>query len=662
MQSENIMKQERYNTTAKLLRRNAKRWPDKTAFREKDYGIWQTYTWKDSFEIMKHAGLGLIELGVKRNDRVSFISDNEPEQFWGIYAAQAIGAWSVGIFADCVPQEVKYLVGHSESKVVFARDQEQVDKLLSIRHEIPSVSKVIWWEPKGMRGYTDPWLMSFPDLLKLGKRYDEEHPGYFESIVEQGKGSDVMALYYTSGATGAPKGVMIKYDAMLSMMVAQDQFAPTGPKDTAVAYISPAWIGEPCWGSVRSLWSGMSLNCPEKPDTFLEDFREISPSVVLWASRQWENVASMVKTRINDSDWIKRTMFYLSLPVGYRIADADFSRSRPKCFWKCLYWVARRLLFHRLLDYFGLARVKAAMHGGTVLGADTLRFLKALSLPMLQIYGATEGLYAAHERDDLRRDTVGVPCLGMEVRISNEGEGLFRGPTIFAGYYKEPQKTASALDPKGWFHSGDAVSLLDDGHLVVLGRINEMGELANGIKYAPEYIESQLRFGACIKDAITVGSTNHEFVSVLIDVDFESVGKWAESRHISYTTYVDLSQKSEVADLVLQEIKRVNETLPEVTRIKKYVLLHKEFDPDEAELTRTRKLRRQFLLDRYRELVEAIYANQLEYALKTEVTYRDGRKGNVTATLNIRAVPDTRKGNSKSSDRNLFNDHTKGGD
>jgi long-chain acyl-CoA synthetase len=247
------------------------------------------------------------------------------------------------------------------------------------------------------------------------------------------------------------------------------------------------------------------------------------------------------------------------------------------------------------------------------------------------------------------------------VRISNEGEALFRGPTIFAGYYKEPQKTASALDPQGWFHSGDAVSLLDDGHLVVLGRINEMGELANRMKYAPEYIESQLRFGTYIKDAVTVGSKNHDYVSVLINVDFESVGKWAESHHLSYTTYVDLSQKSEVADLVLQEIKRVNETLPEGTKIKKYVVLHKELDPDEAELTRTRKLRRQFLLDRYRELVDTIYTNQVEYALKTEVTYRDGRKGTVTASLKIRAVPNTKKGDSKSS-VNLFSDHTKGAD
>lgn len=625
------------DTYPKFLLRNSKLWGDKVALRRKDFGIWQNYTWKDCHEQVKNLCLGLVNLGLKPGDKVSLIGDDEPEGFWAEAAIQAAGGVLVAMWSDSIPSEIAYIVSHSESKFVIAEDQEQVDKILQIKNEIPKVQKVIYWDPKGMRKYDDPILMSFDDLRKMGSINADAHLGIFEKLVAQGKGTDIAQFSYTSGTTGLPKGAMITHNAIVTSAKRMQEFAPLSQSEDVITTVGSANVFHQ-WFTGFHYLRGVIINSPEEPETLMQDYREISPRFMLITPRQWQSLYSMAQVRINDAGFLKRFSYNLFLPVGYKIVDLDSPGRKISPFWKLLYKLGDMLVFAPLRDKLGLVKTRYACTGGTFMSSDFFRFFQAIGINLAQIYGSTEaGVVSMHPQDDINIDSVGKVAKGVKIIISDKQEILVGGDSVFSGYYKNPEKTEEVIKD-GWLHTGDAGYLNEKEHLFFLDRLENLDELSDGRKYAPAYIEGKLKFSRFIKDVMAIGGKTRDYVSVIINMDFDNIGKWAEANGVSYTTFVDLSQKKEVGDLVRKDLQRVNNALPEGTKIKKFVLLHKEFDPDEAELTRTRKLRRAFLQERYKDLINAIYENKKEMLVLTEVKYRDGRKGRVETNIKIRSV------------------------
>ena len=632
------MPMEARDTIPQIIRSNYEKWGSRTAMCMKTFGIWQRYSWEGYYENVKYLSLGLISLGLKPGDVVCIIGDNEPEWFWGEFATHAAGGIVTGIFVDSIPADVKYIAEHSGAKFAIVNDQEQTDKFLQIKDELPSLKKVIYWDPKGLRNYDDPIIISFTEVMKLGREYEETHPGLFEQNVEKGKGDDIAFIYYTSGTTGLPKGATLTHRALINTAQGFVSRYPLNEDDDLISNFPAAWVGDSFFATIPHLLTGARLNFPEEPETIAEDTREIGPNFVIYGPRQWESLVSEIQVKIMDAHPLKRFFYNLFLPVGHKIADIRFQGKTPNLFWRALHGLAHALLFRPLKDQLGLGKVRFAVTGSSVLSLDTFRLIHAIGIELRQNYASTEaGFISSHGKGDIAFESVGRPALGTEVRITDEGELLVRSDCMFRGYHKESGKTAATLI-EGWCHTGDAVHINEGGHLIFLDRLEHMGELSSGIKYAPQYIEGRLRFSPYIKDAMVIGGKDKEFVSAILNIDFAIVGKWAERNRIPYTTFVDLSQKKEVADLVQKDLVRVNGYLPEPARVRRFVLLHKEFDPDEAELTRTRKLRRDFMEKRYKDLIDAMYKDGEEIDVKAPVTYRDGRKGIVTTTIKVRDV------------------------
>ena len=626
------------HTIPHIIQDNYEKWGHQTAMCMKKFGVWQRYDWKDYYQNVKYFSLGLISLGLEPGDVVCIIGDNEPEWFWGEFAAQAAGGIATGIFVDSIPSEVKYIAAHSDAKFAVVNDQEQTDKFLEIKDELPSLKRVIYWDPKGLKNYDDPMLIGFSEVIKLGKEYEKAHPGLFEQNIEKVKEDDVAFIYYTSGTTGLPKGAILSHRALITTAREFIRRYPLNENDDLISNFPAAWVGDSFFATIPHLLTGARLNFPEEPETIAEDTREVGPNFVIYGPRQWEGLVSEIQVKMIDAHPLKRFTYNLFLPVGYRIADAKLQGKTPNLFWRALHGIAYWLLFRPLKDKLGLSKVRFAVTGSSVLSLDTFRLIHAIGVELRQNYGSTEaGLISSHSEGEIHFESVGRPALGTEVRITDEGELLVRGDCMFSGYHKDPEKTATALID-GWCHTGDAVNIDKEGHLIFMDRLEHMGELRSGIKYAPQYIEGRLRFSPYIKDAMVIGGRDKEFVSAIINIDFAMVGKWAERHSIPYTTFVDLSQKKEVADLVQKDLVRVNNYLPEPARVRKFVLMHKEVDPDEAELTRTRKLRRDFMEERYKELIDTLYKDGKEITLKAPVTYRDGRKGMVTTSIKVRTV------------------------
>jgi len=633
-----MIQMESWDTIPQIVRGNYEKWGDRTAMCMKKFGIWQRYSWEDYYENVKYFSLGLVSLGLKQGDVVCIIGDNEPEWFWGEFATQAAGGIVTGIFVDSIPSEVKYIADHAEAKFAIVNDQEQTDKFLEIKSELPSLKKVIYWDPKGLKNYDDPLLISFTEVMKLGKQYEETHPGLFEQNVDKGKGDDTAFIYYTSGTTGLPKGAILTHRALINTAQGFISRYPLSEKDDLISNFPAAWVGDSFFATIPHLLTGARINYPEEPETITEDTREVGPDFVIYGPRQWEGLVSEIQVKMIDANPLKRFCYNLFLPVGHKIADANFQNKKPNLFWRALHRIAHVIVFRPLKDKLGLSKVRFAVTGSSVLSLDTFRLIHAIGIELRQNYGSTEaGFICSHGKGEIMFESVGRPALNTEVRITDEGELLVRSDCMFGGYHKDPQKTAATLI-EGWCHTGDAVNINDKGHMIFMDRLEHMGELSSGIKYAPQYIEGRLRFSPYIKDAMVIGGKDKDFVSAIINMDFTMVGKWAERNRLPYTTFVDLSQKKEVADLVQEDLVRVNSYLPELARVRKFVLMHKEFDPDEAELTRTRKLRREFMEERYRDLIERIYSDGEEIKVEAAVTYRDGRKGMVTTSIKVRTV------------------------
>lgn len=611
---------------------------DRIAMRKKRYGIWQEYSWADSLAHIRDFCLGLVILGLQRGDKVSIIGDNDPEYYWAELAVQSAGGTVIGIFTDAASHELDYQISDSGSVFVVAHDQEQCDKMLELRAagKAAAIRNVVYWEERGLWHYDDPWLVSFKQVEEKGRSYAAEHPGAFESMVAAGSGDDIAIFSYTSGTTSLPKGAMISHANLLYGTRHVVCIAPFHDTDNYVSFSPLAWITEQSLGLSNHVQNGIIVNFPERPETVQHDIREIAPATLLFPSRLWENLISMVHVRLSDSTWINRTLYRLFMPVGYRMVAYEDAGQSPPLLWRLLYWMGDFAIFGPLRDKLGMVRVREAYTSGAALSPDALRWFRAIGVTLKNLYGSTEcQTHTVHHSGQVRLDTVGKPPPGIEIKISDQGEILVRSRSVFKGYYNAPEQTAQALDADGWFHTGDAGYLREDGELVYLDRLSDLIELSTGERFSPQYIEGRLKFGAFIQDVMTVGSWDTPFVSAIVNIEFDNVARWAEQHRVSFTTFVDLSQKPEVYGLIRQDIERVNASLPPPARIMRFVILHKAFDPDEAELTRTRKLRRRFMEQRYGPILHAIYEGKDEIEVRAEVKYRDGRTGFVETTIRI---------------------------
>jgi len=631
---------EKGDTWPKILKYNYEKYGNNhRAMRYKHYGIWHPYTWKDYYLNVKYLSLGLISLGFEPGDKLLIIGDNAPQWYYAELAAQANHGVSVGLYSDLIPSEIKYIAQNSEAKFAVVEDQEQVDKFLQIKDELPLLKKVVYWSYKGLAHSDDPILIGYREVLKLGEKYEEENPGLFEQNVETGKADDICAIVYTSGTTGAlPKGAVHTFKTMKAGADYHLHLDPWHENDNFLPYLPPTWMTEQWFGIGCHLLSGNILNFAEAPETQQRDMRETRPSIIFYGARLWESQAAMVQARILGADAIKRFTFHLLMPIGYKMADIKFQKKKPSLFWKIVYFLADIALFRPIRGSLGLSNARICYSTGAILSPDAFRFYHTLNLPLKSLYGTTEGgALTGARNDDIRLETVGSVHNGAEVKITDNGELIYRQPGVFVSYYKDPDKTAEVLKD-GWFYSGDSVSIREDGHIVFLDRVKDLVKLANGDKMAPQFIESQLRFSPYIKDVWVLVGPDKTYASAIIIINYDSVSRWAGQRRVAYTTFAEVSQRPEVYDLVKQDVTRINRTLAPGSRIRKYVNLHKEFDPDEGDLTRTRKVRRRFLEERYRELIDAIYSDKTDVAIEDRVRYRDGRVGTIKTILRIKSI------------------------
>lgn len=607
----------------------------KTALREKEFGIWQSVSWAEYLEHVKHFTLGLVSMGFDPADTVAIIGDNRPEWVYAELAAQSAGGKSIGIYQDSIVKEVAYIITHSDAKFLVVEDQEQVDKIIELWPELHTVEKVIYYDPKGLRNYTEPYLMSFPEVEALGRDYEQAHPGWFEERVARGKGSDIAILSTTSGTTSFPKLAILTHNNLVSMGRDLMQVDPMSDEDEFVSFLPLPWIGEQMMSLACGLQAGFTVNFPEEPETVQENIREIGPQTMFSPPRIWENLVSQVQVKIEDTTWFKRKVYDWATPIGYQMADVRFKKQTPGLGLKLKYKIADWIMFLPIKDHLGLRRIKQAYTGGAALGPDVFRFFHALGVNLKQIYGQTEvsGIAVLHRNGDVKFQTVGTPIPETEVKIAENGEILVKSPAVFQGYYKNPEATKTTLID-GWLYSGDAGYFDDDGHLIVIDRAKDVMTLADGTKFSPQFIENKLKFSPYIKEAVVFGG-DWPFVTAMINIDMGNVGKWAEKNQLGYTTYTDLAQKPEVYALVRKHVEEANADLPKAARIRRFLLLHKELDADDAELTRTRKVRRRFVAERYKEIIAALYSDSDHLDVETTITYQDGRTAVIKTRLKI---------------------------
>jgi len=634
-----------YKSLPAILKANAEHYGDsRVAIREKEFGIWQSVTWKGYYENVKSFALGLYDMGFRRGHKLCYMGDNRPEGLYSELAAQSLGGAIVGVYPDSHLEQVEYIINHSDSSFVVAGDQEQADKALAIKEKVPNVTKIIVDDPKGMRHYNDPILAYFRDIQERGRRFDEKEPGFFERILDAVTLEDVGMINYTSGTTGLPKGSMITHRNMISVARAQDLVDNASPDFEYVSFLPLPWIGEQEFGVYWAVCSAFTVNFPEKVETVQENIREIGPHIMLAPPRIWERICSEVLVKIKDAAWIKRKAYKFFLPLGYKVAEIRFKSQQPSLLLKLAIRAAYWSLFRPLKNYFGLTRLKHVYTGGAPLGPEIFKLFQALGVNIKQAYGMTEQTAASviHRLGDIRLDTVGIPLPGLEFRVSDTGELLSRGDTIFKGYYNNPKATEAALEG-GWFHSGDAAVIDDDGHIIIIDRMSDVMKLADGSKFSPQLIENKLKFSPYIMDAVVIGQ-NRPFIAAMIAIDMANVGKWAEENKLPYTTFADLSQKDEVYDLIAGEVAVTNESLPKVAKVRRFVLLYKQLDPDDDELTRTRKVRRKFVEERYKDLIVALYGDKGKLEVVADIRYTDGKEFKMKTSVTIMEVSQEKQG------------------
>jgi long-chain acyl-CoA synthetase len=631
------------STLPRLLARNARERGDAPAMREKSMGIWRSQSWAQYFAGVREFALGIASLGFKRGDVLAVIGDNRPRLYAAQLAAQCLGGIPAPLYQDAAAEELVYVLEHAEVGIVVAEDQEQVDKILSIRARLPKLRLIVFEDTRGMFHYRDEFLRSYPAVEALGREFGAAHPGYVEAEIEKGNPDDVALLCYTSGTTGRPKGAMLTHANLIASASAFLRQTDLQPEDDWLAYLPMAWIGDAVYTLVVQMMVGFACNCPESPETVQRDLRELGPSAFLAAPRIWENLLTQIQVRASDASWLKRRTYeyFRDKAIEAELLRAD-GKPVPAGL-RALLALGEFLVYGPVRDQIGLRRARWCLTGGAPLGADTFRFFRAFGVNLKQVYGSTEmSAFVSVQPDDAANpNTVGPPAPEIEVRIAENGEVLVRGANVFRGYYKQEEATREAIDPEGWFHTGDAGFIDPQGHLAIIDRAKDVGKLGAGpnagTPFAPQFVENKLKFSPYIGEAIAFGHDRPN-VTAMIAIALAPVGNWAERQGLAYSGYQDLAQKPEVRRLIQAEIEKCNQGLLEPTRVRRFLLLAKDFDADDAEITRTRKLRRNVIAQKYAAVIEALYGGAKETEIATEVTYEDGQRATLRARVAIEDV------------------------
>ncbi len=628
-------------TFPRLLMKHATERRDHPCLREKDLGIWQTWSWGQSADEIRALSGGLASLGYQRGDALAIIGENRPRLYWSITTAQALGGIPVPLYQDAVAQEMVFVFQNADIAFAIVEDQEQVDKLLEILPQCPKLKHIIYDDPRGLRSYGQAELISFDELQRRGREFNEAQPSFFQQEVDKGSANDMAALFYTSGTTGSPKGVVLTHEAMIASGRAYCDFEKLGPDEELLAYLPMAWIGQNLFSYAQSMVAGFCVSCPESAETVMNDLREIGPTYYFAPPRVLEGLLTTVMIRMEDASYLKRKSFHyfmdLARRVGSRILDGQSVSEADRL----LYALGNIAVYGPLRNALGMSRVRVAYTAGEAIGPDLFVFYRSIGINLKQLYGQTETtVYVCVQPNGaVRSDTVGPPLPGCEIKLTSDGEVLVKTPGLFREYFKNAEATAEAIDAEGWFRTGDAGFFDGDGHLKIIDRAKDVGKLKDGTLFAPKYLENKLKFFPHIKEAVAFGDSR-DYATVVINIDMDAVGDWAERRNLGYAGYADLAAKPEVYELIRECVEKVNLDLAADHKLVKsqmarFVILHKELDADDGELTRTRKVRRRVIADKYDKIVQAMYGSEPHVQIDAAVKFEDGRSGTIRADLQI---------------------------
>lgn len=629
------------DTFPALLLHHANVRADKPALREKDLGIWQTLSWAQVAHEVRQTACGLAALGVKKNDHVAVVGENRPRLYMAMMAAQSLGAIPVPMYQDAVAQEMVYVLQDAGVRVVVVENQEQVDKMIEIREQAPDLAHVVYDDPRGLRHYTDELLLSWENLQEKGRDYDSASPDFYLNTVQSLSANDTAAMFYTSGTTGKPKGVVLTHHALIDRARVIQKLENLTDREEVLAYLPPAWIGQNMFSYTQLLVTGFTVNHPESPATVSIDMHDIGPTYYFSPPRVLEDLLTQVMIRMEDAGGFKKTMFKSCMALAKRVGTRILDKESVGLWDRFKYMLGDVLVYGPLRNALGMSRVRVAYTAGEAIGPDLFSFYRSIGINLKQLYGSTEtSVFVCVQSDgNVRADTVGPPVEGVELRIADNGEVQIKSLGLFKEYYKNPESTKESFTEDGWYHTGDAGVIDANGQLKIIDRAKDVGKLRDGRMFAPKYVENKLKFFPYIKEVVAFGA-NMDFVCAFVNIDLEAVANWAERRGLAYAGYTDLASRPEVYDLIADCISQVNidvasDEMLAGLQIHRFLILHKELDPDDGELTRTRKVRRAFIADKYKVLIDALFEGRKNQFIETEVKFEDGRTGKISADLKI---------------------------
>ncbi|APZ52104.1 AMP-binding protein [Salipiger abyssi] len=625
-----------------LLQRNASRFAARPAYREKEYGIWQSWSWSETEKEIEAFALGLLNLGVAPGDHVAVIGRNRPTLYWAMVAAQMCGAVPVPLYQDAVAEEMEYVLQHCGARFVIAADQEQVDKVIEIQDDLHQFEHMIYVDPRGMRKYDHRQLHDYAHVQDQGRAAHDELIGELTARREALDYDDTCVMLYTSGTTGKPKGVVLSNRNIIETAKNSSEFDKLGPGEEVLAWLPMAWVGDFIFSIGQAYWTGFCVNCPESPETMLTDLREIAPSYYFAPPRVFETQLTQIMIRMEDAGALKRRMFHYFMDHARRVGPKILDGKPVGAFDRLKYALGSVFVYGPLKNALGFSRVRVGYTAGEAIGPEIFDFYRALGINLKQLYGQTEASVFITQQPDheVRPDTVGVPSPGVEIRITESGEVFYRSPGVFVEYYQNPESTADTKDPEGWVATGDAGFFEEGtGHLRIIDRAKDVGKMADGALFAPKYVENKLKFYPNILEAVVFGA-GRDRCTAFINIDLTAVGNWAERNNIAYASYQELAGHPQVLETIREHVEEVNASVAEDEmlsgcQIHRFLVLHKELDADDGELTRTRKVRRKIIAEKFHDLVTALYDGSESIYTETEVTYEDGRKGRIKATLTI---------------------------
>ena len=632
------------DTFPKLLFNRKRLTPERPAMREKDFGIWQTWTWAEVADEVRNLACGLAASGYQRGDKLAIVGDNRPRLYWGMAAAQCLGGVPVPLYQDSVAEEMEYVINHADVRFALVEDQEQVDKILEISERCPKLEYIFYDDPRGLRHYSVKNLSDYGSLIEHGKQFDSDHPEFFSSELQKGSGRDISVILYTSGTTGFPKGVILTHRNILVTVINSIEFDALTEKEECMAYLPMAWVGDHIFSYAQSYVAGFCVSCPESGATVMHDMQEIGPTYFFSPPRIFENILTTVLVRMEDSSWIKRKMFDYFIRVAKRCGVQILQKESVSLVDRVLYFLGNILVYGPLKNTMGFSRIRVAYTAGEAIGPEIFEFFRSLGINVKQLYGQTEAsVYITVQTDnDVKADTCGVPFPDVDVKISDAGEVRYKSPGVFQSYYKNPAATLETRTGDGWVSTGDAGYFDDAGHLKIIDRVKDVGRLNHGTLFAPKFLENKLKFFPQIREAVTFGD-GRDYVSAFINIDLDAVSNWAERNNVPYASYQELAADSQVYEMINDCIAKTNADLAKDSeisgsQIKRFLILHKELDADDGELTRTRKVRRRIISERFGSLIDSLYSDDTRGYIKNEVTFEDGRKGMMEADLQIQDV------------------------